>query len=60
MIRRRGWWRHVEDVEFATLRWVWWFNHHRLLEPIGYAPPVEKEQEYYRSLSAPEKLAVLN
>jgi putative transposase len=60
VIRRRGPWRSLEDVEFATLEWVWWFNHHRLLEPIGHIPPVEKEQEYYRGLSTPEKLAVLN
>ena len=40
MIRRNGPWRNLEDVEFATLEWVWWFNHHRLLEPIGYVPPV--------------------
>jgi transposase InsO family protein len=60
VIRAKGPWRHLEDVEFATLRWVWWFNNHRLLEPIGYVPPVEKEQEYYRALSAPEELAVLN
>ena len=47
MIRRNGPWRNLEDVEFATLEWVWWFNHHRLLEHIGYVPPVEREQEYY-------------
>ncbi len=33
-----GPWRNLEDVEFATLEWVWWFNQHRLLEPIGYVP----------------------
>ncbi len=48
VIRRRGPWRGLEDVEFATLEWVWWFNHHRLLEPIGYIPPVEHEEAYYR------------
>jgi transposase InsO family protein len=48
VIRRRGPWRNVEDVEFATLEWVWWFNHHRLLETIGYVPPVEYEEAYYR------------
>ena len=46
VIRRRGPWRHMEDVEFATLEWVWWFNHHRLLEPIGHVPPAEKEEKY--------------
>ena len=48
VIRRRGPWRGLEDVEFATLEWVWWFNHHRLLEPLGYVPPVEYEEAFYR------------
>ncbi len=60
VIRRRGPWRHLEDVEFATLESVWWFNNHRLLEPIGHVPPVEREQQYYRRLDAPAELAVLN
>jgi putative transposase len=47
VIRRRGPWRHVEAVEFATLEWVDWFNHRRLLEPIGYVPPAEYETRYY-------------
>lgn len=48
VIRRRGPWRHAEAVEFATLEWVDWFNHRRLLEPIGEIPPVEFERAYYR------------
>jgi transposase InsO family protein len=48
VIRRRGPWRDLEAVEFATLNWVHWFNHRRLLEPIGYIPPAEKEAAYYR------------
>lgn len=48
VIHRRGPWRTVEDVEFATLQWVDWFNNRRLLEPIGYIPPVEFEQMYYQ------------
>jgi transposase InsO family protein len=48
VIRRRGPWRGVEDVECATLEWVAWFNRHRLLEPIGYVPPVEYEAHYYQ------------
>jgi hypothetical protein len=43
-----GPWRSVEDVEFATLERVWWFNHHHLLEPIGYVPLVEHEEACYR------------
>jgi putative transposase len=48
LIRRRGPWRTVEHVEAATLGWVDWFNHHRLLETNGDLPPVELEQAYYR------------
>lgn len=39
-------------MEFATLEWVSWFNHHRLLEPIGYIPPAEAEANYYRQLAS--------
>ena len=46
MIQRKGPWRHPEAVEFATLRWVDWFNTRRLLEPIGYVPPAEDEARY--------------
>ncbi len=53
VIRRRGPWRGLEDVEFATLEWVDWFNNRRLLEPIGNVPPVEYEQAYYQGLEAP-------
>jgi transposase InsO family protein len=48
VIRRRGPWRSLEAVEFATLAWVDWFNHRRLLEPIGYVPPAEYEARYYQ------------
>ncbi len=47
LIRQRGPWRHLEAVEFATLEWVDWFNHRRLLEPIGNMPPAEREALYY-------------
>jgi putative transposase len=46
VIRRLGPWRHLDAVEFATLEWVDWFNHRRLLEPIGYMPPAEYEARY--------------
>lgn len=48
VIRQSGPWRGLKDVEFATLEWVDWFNHRRLLEPIGYVPPVEAESMYYQ------------
>lgn len=51
MIHRRAPWKTCEAVELATLEWVSWFNHHRLLEPIGYIPPAEAEANYYRQLS---------
>jgi len=60
VIRRRGPWRSVEDVEFATLEWVWWFNHHRLLGPIGHVPPAELEEAYYTRLEAHPEPAGLN
>ena len=60
VIRREGPWRNVEDVEFATLNWVWWYNHHRLLGPSGHVPPVELEEQYYRSLTTPASLGSLN
>jgi putative transposase len=47
VIHRRGPWRSCEAVEFATLEWVDWFNHRRLLEPIGNVPPAEAEARYY-------------
>jgi putative transposase len=43
VIRRRGPWRCIDDVEFAVLEWVDWFNHRRLLEPLGHVPPAEYE-----------------
>ena len=51
VIHRRAPWRTLEAVELATLEWVSWFNHHRLLEPIGYIPPAEAEANYYQQLS---------
>jgi transposase InsO family protein len=47
VIHRRGPWRSLEAVEFATLEWVDWFNHRRLLEPIGNIPPAEAEALHY-------------
>jgi len=49
VIHRRGPWRSLEAVEYATLEWVDWFNHRRLLEPIGNVPPAEFEALYHQS-----------
>ena len=59
VIRRRGPWRGLEDVEFATLQWVDWFNNRRLLEPLGHRPPAEFEQAYYHQHRAPATVAGL-
>lgn len=58
-IHRRGPWKGLEDVEFATLEWVAWYNVHRLLEPLGYVPPAEFEEAYYDRQTAPVEMAVL-
>ena len=48
LIRTKGPWRDRDQVEYATLEYVDWFNHRRLLEPIGHIPPAEKEANYHR------------
>ena len=48
VIHRRGPWKTKQAVELATLEWVAWFNHHRLMEPLGYLPPAEYEDHYHR------------
>jgi transposase InsO family protein len=50
IIHRRGPWDSIDPVEYATLEWVDWYNHRRLLGPIGNIPPVELEQAYYQQL----------
>ncbi len=52
LIHRRAPWKTKEAVELATLEWVSWFNHHRLLEPIGYIPPAEAEENFHRQLAS--------
>ena len=55
VIRHEGPWKGLEEVEFATLEWVDWFNNTRLLEPIGYVPPAEFEEAYYAQAAAAEE-----
>ncbi len=47
----------MESVELATLEWVSWFNHQRLMEPLGYIPPGEAEANYYRQLNIQAAMA---
>jgi transposase InsO family protein len=58
LIHRRAPWKTKAAVELATLEWVAWFNHHRLLEPIGYIPPAEAEANYFRQLAVKNALVV--
>ena len=57
VIRRRGPWKNLETVEFATLEWIDWFNNRRLLEPIGNIPPAEFEHVYYRNQKTQARVA---
>jgi transposase InsO family protein len=50
VIWRKGPWKSMDAVEYATLEWVDWFNHRRLLEPIGNIPPAEAEANYFAPL----------
>ena len=59
LIHRRAPWKTREAVELATLEWVHWFNHQRLLEPIGYIPPAEAEANYWRQLAEKVESAAL-
>ncbi len=57
VIHRLGPWKGLDDVEFATLDWVAWFNGKRLLEPLGYVPPIEFEESYYHRQAAQTEVA---
>jgi len=58
LIHRRAPWKTKQEVELATLEWVHWFNHQRLLGPLGYVPPAEAEAHYYRQLSGQASTAI--
>jgi putative transposase len=60
VIHRAGPWRGFDDVEYATLGWVAWFNTQRLLEPLGYLPPAEYEEQFHRTQTAQAVAEVLN
>ena len=57
LIHRQGPWKSFEAVEFETLKWVDWFNHKRILGPIGNIPPAEAEANYYAALDKVPKAA---
>ncbi len=60
VIRQAGPWRGLEDVDYATLEWVAWYNTQRLLEPLGYVPPAEYEAQDARTQTAPLEAGRLN
>jgi transposase InsO family protein len=60
VIRHAGPWRGLDEVEYATLEWLAWFNTQRLLEPLGYVPPAEFEAQYQQAHAAPAEAGVLN
>ena len=51
VIHRRPSWRTADAVEWETLKWVDWFNHRRLLGPIGHIPPAEAERAFHETAS---------
>ena len=56
LIRMQGPWKTVEEVELATLEWVWWCNHERLHGELGMRTPIEIEEAYY---AEQDKLSLL-
>ncbi len=57
LIHRRGPWKTRESVELATLEWVSWFNHQRLMGPLGHIPPAEAEANYFSQLNRQAAMA---
>jgi transposase InsO family protein len=60
LVYPRGPWSRLEDIELATLEWIWWFNNHRLLGPLGHVPPAEYEEAYYLRHHSPQARETLN
>jgi len=58
VIYHLGPWKGLEDVEYATLEWVAWYNSQRLMEPLGYVPPAEYEEQYHRAQADAAVLAL--
>ena len=57
LIHRRAAWKTREAVDMATLEWVAWLNHQRLLGPLGCIPPAKADEAYYRSLASEVSVA---
>jgi len=48
LVRNRGPWKGIDDLEIATAEYIDWFNHRRLHGEIGLVPPAELEDDFYR------------
>lgn len=57
VIWRQQSWPRASAVEMATLRWVDWFNNHRLFGLIGHIPPAEAETNYYAAHEIIDRVA---
>jgi putative transposase len=53
LIRNKGPWKNIDDLEIAVAEYIDWFNHRRLHGEIGTVPPAELEQQHYRHHHAP-------
>jgi putative transposase len=56
LVRNRGPWRGLDDLELATLEWVDWFNHRRLFHELGRIPPAEYEESYYKQEESDQRV----
>ena len=53
LVRNKGPWKNIDDLEIAVAEYIDWFNHRRLHGELGLLPPVEYEQQHYRHTTAP-------
>ena len=53
MVRNRGPWTGIDELEIATAEYIDWFNHHRLHGEIGMIPPVELKENYHHHQTVP-------
>ncbi|WP_298807057.1 integrase core domain-containing protein [uncultured Pseudokineococcus sp.] len=53
LVRNKGPWKNVDDLEIATAEYVDWFNHRRLHGELGHVPPAEYEADHHQHHPAP-------